>query len=354
MRKKSQNPPADADQALEQPIRRSSTGKRVVVIILSLLLLLFLIGYALVSYTFSLINHPDDSPEAGKDMDQLMSEDLAEESSSPYETVDPDDVIHNEPDEDVIYGESEEVINILLIGQDRREGEGRCRSDAMILCSFDTKNNTLTMASFLRDLYVKIPGYKDNRLNYAYPVGGMELLDQTMLENFSIHIDANIEVDFSGFTEIIDILGGVDIELTEEEVEYLNKNNKTHYTVGVNHMDGEQALAYSRLRYIGTDFGRTDRQRNVLTALMEKFGDIDLNTAYELMTKVLPLVTTDIESSEMMGYITKLLPVIQAGNLESFHVPADDAFTYATIRHMSVVLPNWTKVNEQLKAYLAP
>lgn len=345
-----------SDQSLDQPLRRSSTGKRVVVIILSVLLLLCLMVWALCSYYLSLMGTIDNSSEAAQDMDQLMSEDMAQEGTSPYETIDPDDVVHETVDpDDVVYGASEEVINILLIGEDRREGETyRCRSDAMILCSFDTKNNTLTMASFLRDMYVQIPGYNDNRLNYAYPAGGTELLDEAMLVNFNIHIDANIVVDLSGFTKIIDILGGVDIELTQDEADYMNLGFSNQFTAGVNHLNGEQALYYSRIRYIGTDFARTDRQRTVLSVLMEKFHTIDLASAMSLANEILPLVATDIESSEILGYVQTLLPILQSGNVKSFHVPGDDAYTYNTIRYMSVVLPNMAKVRQQLAEYLSP
>ena len=110
--------------------------------------------------------------------------------------------------------EDDHLINILLVGQDRREGEGRQRSDTMILCSINLETGETSLISFLRDLYVQIPGgYSDNRLNATYAFGGFDLLDATLTENFGVSIDGNFEVDFTGFEAIIDMVGGIDIEL---------------------------------------------------------------------------------------------------------------------------------------------
>ncbi|MFQ9799037.1 MAG: LCP family protein [Clostridia bacterium] len=100
------------------------------------------------------------------------------------------------------------MVNILLIGQDRREGEGRQRSDSMILATINKKSQSIYLTSFMRDMYVPIPGYSDNRINAAYAFGGMDLLDDTIETNFGIHIDGNVEVDFSGFKTLIDMMGG--------------------------------------------------------------------------------------------------------------------------------------------------
>ena len=126
------------------------------------------------------------------------------------------------------------IINILLIGQDRRPGEPRQRSDAMILCTLNLDRQTVTLTSFLRDMYVKIPGYADNKINAAYQIGGMALLDQTLEVNFGIHVDGNVEVDFSQFQRIVDLMGGVDIELTDAEARYINSSIGTALNPGMN------------------------------------------------------------------------------------------------------------------------
>lgn len=126
-------------------------------------------------------------------------------------------------DTDRIGGPGSSLLNILLIGQDARDGDTQARSDSMILCSYNRKTNTLTMTSFLRDLYVKIPGYGSNRINAAYSFGGTKLLKQTLEDNFGLYIDGCIEVDFSHFSEIIDHVGGVEIQLRRDEAQVINR-----------------------------------------------------------------------------------------------------------------------------------
>ena len=207
----------------------------------------------------------------------LSSSQINDLTEPPYTgtgpTVHPDDVtIATTPhDEPVVDMSDQGIINIMLVGEDRRPGEGRQRSDSMILCCFNLNNNTLTMISFLRDSYVSIPGYSPEKMNAAYAHGGFNLLDQTMALNFGVHVNANVSVDFSGFQEIIDLLGGVDISLTEKEANYLNSVYGWDLSPGMQHMDGSLALAYSRIRKIDWDAKRAERQRNVLTALINRY-----------------------------------------------------------------------------------
>ena len=163
---------------------------------------------------------------------------------------------------------SGELINILLIGQDARAEGTQRNSDAMILCTINTATKTLTMTSFLRDMYVQIPGYGGNKINACYPLGGMSLLDKCLEQNFGVKVDANVAVDFSGFMKLIDMVGGVKINLTADEANYLNYRGNWDVTgndgwqlkAGENVLTGSQALAYSRIRALGLDFERTERQ----------------------------------------------------------------------------------------------
>ena len=113
------------------------------------------------------------------------------------------------------------IKSILLIGQDKREGESRQRSDSMILATLDKDQRTVSLTSFMRDLYVAIPGYSTTRINAAYAYGGMELLDATLEENFGVKIDGNVEVDFEVFQVLVDKVGGIDLELTQAEADYI-------------------------------------------------------------------------------------------------------------------------------------
>ena len=118
------------------------------------------------------------------------------------------------------------IKSILLIGQDKREGESRQRSDSMILATLDKDQGTVSLTSFMRDLYVAIPGYSTTRINAAYAYGGMDLLDQTLEENFGVKIDGNVEVDFEVFQVLVDKVGGIDLELTQAEADYLRTRSE--------------------------------------------------------------------------------------------------------------------------------
>ena len=233
--------------------------------------------------------------------------------------------------------EKENKINILLIGQDRRGSSGRSLSDAMILCTIDKKAKTLTMTSFLRDTYVQIPGHQPNKLNIAYPVGGMELLDATLELNFGIVVDGNVEVDFTQFSRIIDILGGVDIDLTSAEVEILRYDYGFLLHPGINHLNGEEALGYSRIRRIGSDFGRTNRQRIVLTAVLEKFRNASTTQVMNTISEILELITTDMSDQEIISYALELAPLLQDIRIISQSIPVADSYTFGDVSNRNIV-----------------
>ena len=272
-------------------------------------------------------------------------EDFETDEDASGQKLDPNDITWAS-DEDI---NDDGLLNILLIGQDRRPGEGRTRSDSMILVSVNIETGRVSMISFLRDLYVQIPGYSDNRINAAYAFGGMELLDATLEKNFGITVDGNIEVDFDGFTDSIDILGGVDITLTDAEAAIVGFKSGGTY-----HLDGEHALTYARIRYIGTDFGRTERQRTVLTALYNKFKTCDLQTALKLVNSIFPLVTTDMTKTQIISCVTKGVRILKDVKLSSYHIPSDDSFYYATIRGMSVIVPDLKECRRLLKDVYLP
>lgn len=222
----------------------------------------------------------------------------------------------------------EGILNILLIGQDRRGSTGRSLSDAMILCTLDRKAGVLTMTSFLRDSYVRIPGHGSNKLNAAYPLGGMALLDATLEENFGVTVDGNVEVDFSQFQQIIDLLGGVEIELTEAEVRHLAHEYGFVLREGSNLLTGEQALGYARIRKLGTDFARTDRQRKVITALIGQFRQASLWKLHKVARQLLGLVTTDLSNGELLRLAGDLAPLLPDLEIRSQHIPAEGTYHF--------------------------
>ncbi len=245
----------------------------------------------------------------------------------------------------------EGVTNILLIGNDSRENGEDGRSDAMILLSISNKTKKIYMTSLLRDMYVEIPGYKDNRLNAAYSYGGAELLMETIEQNFDIHISRYVLVNFEAFANLVDAVGGVDLELTGKEVEYVNgylveynillgRPEGTDYfddlSGGMVHLNGPQALAYCRNRYIGTDFGRTERQRKVLTEVIHKLPKGVLTNPKGLIDGLMPNLTTNLTQAECYR-LSLMAPKILTYDIIQNSIPIEGTYKDATHRKMSVL-----------------
>ena len=143
------------------------------------------------------------------------------------------------------------VRNILLVGQDRRPGEERGRADSIVLCSLNENTNTLTLVSLLRDTYVPIPGYPDDRINAAFAFGGLELLTKTVEQDFGVTLNGSFAVDFDGFTRALAAAGPLELEITAAEAEYLNSAGGWSLTEGTNALDEMQLLSYVRSRSTG-------------------------------------------------------------------------------------------------------
>ena len=207
------------------------------------------------------------------------------------------------------------ITNIMLVGQNWREDEQNKLSDTMILCSINRKTKTMTMVSFLRDLYVPLPAYAGhgpgrNRINVCYALGsswmrnsqgGMEMLALCIEQNFGIHVDHTIEVGFESFTHIIDGFGGVEVNVTPEEAEYMTKHigYVGEIEPGLQTLDGPETLAYARIRKIDGDRQRAARQRTVLTALIDKCRDKNLAEMHHAAEYVLPSIITDMSKEEI-------------------------------------------------------
>ena len=329
---------------------------RVLLTVLICLLGLILTIVLVVSVFLSRIGRPDPNqtyftPEELQQQEALDLRDAVAdhgpEQNVVYPELDPSEIQWSAPNQ-VLGHVSQDVINILLIGQDRREGETRARSDSMILVTFNRTTGAIVLTSFLRDLYVQIPDYDPNRLNAAYAFGGMKLLDKTLEETFGVEIDANIEVDFSGFSDIIDTLGGVDITLTSAEADYLG------LTQGLNHMDGQEALAYSRIRYLDSDFSRTGRQRKVLTALFQQVQQMSLTECLSLANEIFPLLTTDMTNLKVISLATELFPMLPGASLQTLCIPAQGTYSFNNVDGMDVIIADFAANQDLLAETLAP
>lgn len=331
-----------------------SKVRKVVLVILTVLALMIIGAYAFLQVQLGKINRVT----AGET--EFTTEDFEEDT-------DAEDSIT-----DVDWGETsdietmEGVFNILLVGQDTRVSGQRARSDSMIILTIDTNNNRLAMTSIMRDLYVQIPdyngtSYSNNKINAAYAFGGFELLDATIETNFGVQIDYNVEVDFEGFKDIIDAIGGIEIELSQAEVDYLSNNSNTGsisgLQVGMNLLDGEAALAYARTRYVNTstshdDFGRTERQRIVIQTVFQKVKDQPWTDLLSLYNTLAGCLTTDMTNDQILSMA---LTVYQMGadSIDEYRVPEDGAYTSETIRKMSVLVPtSWDLCRANLQEFI--
>lgn len=253
------------------------------------------------------------------------------------------------------YKESgKDIINILLIGQQAREGEAESdqrMADTMILATVNKKTKTLTLTSFLRDTYVKLPDYVEpsgkkhdcgkNRINVCYHLGytwagaggAMEMTNQCLKENFGIEVDYDVEVSFQSFIDIIDMLGGVKVELTEAEANYLNNDDLYVYRdlePGKVWLEGSEALSYARMRKAegdsDSDIKRTERQRKVLTSLFNSLKKKSIGELQELVETVLPMITTNMTNDDITTCLWEIVPIAMDLEVETGTCPVETTY----------------------------
>jgi len=259
--------------------------------------------------------------------------------------------------------EEEGILNFLFIGIEKMHGARN--TDCMMLVTLDTKNKIFKLTSLMRDSYVSIPGYHDNKLNSAYAKGGINLLADTIEKNYKIKLSGYISVDFESFEKVIDLLGGVTIKLSKEEAYYLNtksyiSNPKYRNVVeGTNLLNGNQALGYCRVRYVKTieneanDYGRTSRQRKVMNEIFEKYKSLSVMKLISISDKCLNYVNTDL-SEATIELIIETGSENRMSAMESFRMPVKEAFEDPKI-YEGVSYPlvyNWEENVKQLYTFL--
>ena len=307
-------------------------------IAIGLVLLLLLGAYLLFRHYYGLMNHKplEETPA-------FMSEEATEETLPPEETDSPEDEIKALEEQlaanktDLVYNDN--VLNILLIGTDARTTSERGRSDSMILVSINKESKQVIMTSILRDIYVQISGHPNNRINAAYSFGGAELLIPTIENSFGIRIDKYVRVNFNAFQRIIDKIGGVTLTVSAAESEKINDNSSDKIPVQDQTitLNGKQALSYSRIRYLkGGDFGRTERQRKVLTQIFTKAKSLNLLQLNDLLNTLLPELTTDLSEGETLSLLLDA-PAIMGYELIPYHIPIDGTYKNMNINRRSVL-----------------
>ncbi|MGL5354622.1 MAG: LCP family protein [Clostridium sp.] len=211
-----------------------------------------------------------------------------------------------------------DIKNIALFGIDSVDGMTG-RSDSIMILTLDSVHNKIKLTSVMRDSYVNIPGRGLDKINHAYAFGGPELAIKTLNENFNLNIKDFMSVNFSSMPTIIDMLGGVNINITSEEAPMVPGIS----VAGNYNLTGEQALAYARIRYAeGGDYKRTERQRTVIEAIFTKVSNTSISKYPELIGKFLPFVQTNMSSSGMIGLSTDFASLI-SGKLQQERFPRD-------------------------------
>ena len=336
------------------PKKGAKKTKKVVLTVLAVLLLLLVIGVIggiwYYNYLINLISRPDDvvaptnSATIGT-MPTIPEAVLVEtgEATEPTEATE-------ETWPTVVSDQN--ITNIMLIGQAARPGEEALIADTMILCSFNREQKTLTLTSLMRDLRLVWPEYIDingkshtgnNRINMAYNMGyrwagnnvqgGMDVLESIVEYNFGVKVDHSVEINFESFETALELMGGVDIELREDEIKYLQENypvSNTGKTLkpGWNRLSPYLALGYARMRKVGHgDFERTERQRKVITSLLYRLTQMNVFEIHKMFTTLLPTIVTDMTNEEITNLALEFIPMLKGSSLQSQRIPFDGTYS---------------------------
>lgn len=329
--------------------QKKSSGKHFKKPVIITVIVLLVIAGGIFFYSNYLLNkiHYEKDNEKGNEYFET------DDNAADLNEVDPNDVNWQNQ---VLARHEDDVINILLVGEEAILDKGhRGRTDSIMIATINVKEKSLKLTSIMRDMYLQIPGYSDNKINAAFNIGGMDLLVQALNQDFALKLDGYVKVDFDSFEKVIDALGGVEITLSAKEADYLNRTNyisKPEYRnvrEGTQILNGNQALGYSRVRYVANgdqanDFGRTQRQRAVLNALFEKYKSKSVVELLAIMPDILSLVTTDISKTSIIEYMY-LAVTLKQDELQTMRIPVEGAYYSARIRGMAVLLPDTLEDN---------
>jgi LCP family protein required for cell wall assembly len=247
--------------------------------------------------------------------------------------------LYNELSGELSASEFKDVKTIVFFGSDSRDTSDASagRADSIMIASLNPKTKSLKLISIPRDTYVSVEGYGKTKINHAYAYGGEQLMIKTINSNFGLNISEYATIDFSGLINIINEVGGVQLEINKAEMDVLNDYLKDSYKLtgkayvpmtkyGKVTLNGEQALAHSRNRYVGSDFTRANRQRDVLTALFTKISTMEKTKILSLVDSFLSEVKTNINVTSYMGVLTSVIANKDSyvSNIVSTQIPSTD------------------------------
>lgn len=244
--------------------------------------------------------------------------------------------------------EYKEIRNIALFGIDSRNDDLVGRSDSIMILTLDSVHNKIKLTSIMRDSYVNIDGYGMDKINHAYAYGGVELALRTLNSNFDLNIKEAVIVNFESLIDIIDSLGGVYINITDEEIPHISGIS----TAGEQLLNGSQALAYSRIRYAtGGDYKRTERQRTVVNAIFNKLKDTPVNKYPDLVNQFLPYVKTNISATDLIKLAMEFAP-LASSSLEQNRYPKDDQAVGQMINGVYYLTFDLEEAKNSMKDYI--
>lgn len=256
-----------------------------------------------------------------------------------------------------------DVINIVFFGVDARDPDESSRSDSIMVVSIDKDYQKVKVTSLMRDMYVPIPGRGENRINAAYSFGGAPLAIKTINSNFGLDIRDYVEVDFFGLEKLIDKVGGVEINVKESEIQYINgymsEINKITGTKvepvtksGKQILNGRQAVGYSRIRYVGNaDFERTERQRRVLDQLFIRIKAKGVLQLPGIINTVLPHVETSLSNGQILD-IANMAIKFNTSKMEQNRLPVEGAYKRTKYNGMYVLLPDIEQNKQKLQEFI--
>ena len=247
-----------------------------------------------------------------------------------------------------------DIDNILLIGTDERDEEfTRSRADSMMILSINSRENTLRLVSLERAIGVSIPDVGDDWLTHVFAYGGPELLLQTIRSYFKVDVSRYVRVNFYVFETAITDIGGVEIDLSEAEAEWLNDiAQEDKFEEGPNRFDGPTALQYARIRKLDSDWHRIERQRKVIQAAVDQATTLSLDKIDLLADKLLPMVDTNLTNTELASLILKV-PTLAGTEIDQMTIPAEDTYGSDTLDNGRVIVSvDFAQNAEILKAFL--
>lgn len=226
---------------------------------------------------------------------------------------------------------SEEYTRFVIFGSDSRDTSNQYagRSDTIIIVVLDNVNKKINLISIPRDTYVDVPGYGYTKINHAYAYGQEQLSLKTINSNFGLNLTQYVTIDFSGLVDSIDMVGGVEVYLTQEEVDFINGGMDAANKVagpGLVNLNGKQALKHSRNRYVGSDFVRAYRQRTILISLLNKIMQKDVDEILALSDSLLVNVTTNMDINKYKSLFKEVAGDRQSylKNISSVQIPAEE------------------------------